>query len=42
MPRFATHRPAPEPTPLRRTTYGHTWWGGQWLQALTQIDHEGH
>ena len=23
-----------------RPTYGRTWWGAQWLQALTQIDHE--
>ena len=20
--------------------YGRTWWGAQWLQALTQIDHD--
>ena len=23
-----------------RLSYGRTWWGAQWLQALTQIDHE--
>ncbi len=23
-----------------RTRYGSTWWGQQWLQALTQIDHD--
>jgi uncharacterized Zn finger protein/superfamily II DNA or RNA helicase len=23
-----------------RSQYGRTWWGAQWLQALTQIDHE--
>jgi uncharacterized Zn finger protein/superfamily II DNA or RNA helicase len=40
MPRFATRRPAPAPTAAARGTYGHTWWGAQWLQALTQIDHE--
>ena len=40
MSRFAPRRPAPTPTPVERTTYGHTWWGAQWLQALTQIDHE--
>ncbi|HEY2928978.1 SWIM zinc finger family protein, partial [Piscinibacter sp.] len=26
--------------PASRTPYGRTWWGAQWLQALTQIDHE--
>jgi len=26
--------------PATRTAYGRTWWGAQWLQALTQIDHE--
>lgn len=25
---------------MSRTAYGRTWWGAQWLQALTQIDHE--
>ena len=40
MPRFTTRRPVPELSPIGRTTYGHTWWGAQWLQALTQIDHE--
>lgn len=40
MPRFATRRPAPQPAPRGRTPYGHTWWGVQWLSALTQIDHE--
>lgn len=24
----------------RPSPYGRTWWGAQWLQALTQIDHE--
>ena len=23
-----------------RTTYGSTWWGAAWLQALTSIDYE--
>lgn len=41
MPLHAPRRPAVTPTPAGgRTTYGHTWWGAQWLQALTQIDHE--
>jgi uncharacterized Zn finger protein len=25
---------------MTRNTYGQTWWGAQWLQALTQIDFE--
>ena len=25
---------------MSRASYGRTWWGAQWLQALTQIDHE--
>ena len=25
---------------MTRVSYGRTWWGAQWLQALTQIDHE--
>lgn len=25
---------------VSRPAYGRTWWGAQWLQALTQIDHE--
>jgi uncharacterized Zn finger protein/superfamily II DNA or RNA helicase len=25
---------------MTRMTYGQTWWGAQWLQALTQIDHD--
>jgi uncharacterized Zn finger protein/superfamily II DNA or RNA helicase len=25
---------------LSRSTYGRTWWGAQWLQALAQIDHD--
>ena len=25
---------------MSRPSYGRTWWGAQWLQALTQIDHE--
>ena len=25
---------------MGRPQYGDTWWGAQWLQALTQIDHE--
>jgi superfamily II DNA or RNA helicase len=24
----------------KQAAYGRTWWGGQWLQALTRIDHE--
>ena len=23
---------------MNRATYGKTWWGEQWLQALSQID----
>jgi uncharacterized Zn finger protein/superfamily II DNA or RNA helicase len=40
MPFYAPRRPTAAPTSGGRTTYGHTWWGAQWLQALTQIDHE--
>ena len=25
---------------MSRPQYGRTWWGAQWLQALTQIDHD--
>ena len=25
---------------MSRSQYGRTWWGAQWLRALTQIDHE--
>lgn len=25
---------------MSRTTYGNTWWGRQWLQALAHIDHD--
>ena len=25
---------------MNRPQYGRTWWGAQWLQALTQIDHD--
>ncbi|WP_157268958.1 SNF2-related protein [Azohydromonas aeria] len=25
---------------MSRTSYGTTWWGAQWLQALAQIDHD--
>ncbi len=28
------------PANANRTPYGRTWWGAQWLQALTQIDNE--
>jgi uncharacterized Zn finger protein/superfamily II DNA or RNA helicase len=40
MPFYAPRRSTVAPTSGARTTYGHTWWGAQWLQALTQIDHE--
>jgi len=40
MPSFVSRHPAPAPTSVGRMTYGQTWWGAQWLQALTQIDHE--
>jgi len=43
MPFHAPRRPARSPlapSPGGRTTYGNTWWGAQWLQALTEIDHE--
>ena len=25
---------------MSRTSYGRTWWGAQWLQSLTDIDHD--
>ena len=25
---------------MSQPQYGRTWWGTQWLQALTQIDHD--
>jgi len=25
---------------MTRSTYGRTWWGAQWLQSLTEIDHD--
>ena len=37
---FATTRFTGGPRPAGRISYGRTWWGAQWLQALTQIDHE--
>src|SRR5512142_2597011 len=40
MPFHAPRRPILAPASGGRTTYGNTWWGAQWLQALTQIDHE--
>jgi uncharacterized Zn finger protein/superfamily II DNA or RNA helicase len=40
MPFYASRRSIAAPTSSARATYGHTWWGAQWLQALTQIDHE--
>lgn len=40
MPFSTNRRPASAPTSSPRAAYGLTWWGAQWLQALTQIDHE--
>jgi uncharacterized Zn finger protein len=40
MPPATTTRSTFASRPASRTPYGRTWWGAQWLQALTQIDHE--
>ena len=40
MPPATTTRATFGSRPASRTSYGRTWWGAQWLQALTQIDHE--
>ncbi|HEX7639226.1 MAG TPA: SNF2-related protein [Burkholderiaceae bacterium] len=41
MPFSAPRRPAIAQTSTgARPTYGRSWWGAQWLQALARIDHE--
>lgn len=40
MPPATTTRSTFGSRPASRASYGRTWWGEQWLQALTQIDHE--
>ena len=40
MPPAKPTHPTSAPRPASRTAYGRTWWGEQWLQALTQIDNE--
>lgn len=43
MPTEAEHvEPLPQTNThtMSRPPYGRTWWGAQWLQALTQIDHD--
>jgi uncharacterized Zn finger protein len=40
MPPATTTRATFGSRPASRTSFGRTWWGAQWLQALTQIDHE--
>jgi uncharacterized Zn finger protein len=40
MPPATTTRSTFGSRPAGRTSFGRTWWGAQWLQALTQIDHE--
>jgi uncharacterized Zn finger protein len=38
--RFLERSADPRATTMSHPQYGRTWWGAQWLQALTEIDHD--